>query len=177
MGYSSIEILERQHTSAASKSNSVNYQRRKINLPIQTARSNLHIHLIPTSLLLFSNNLEPMAGGSMRSALVTLFIFAIVLSPISTPEAARFVFLGNSHHLYYFISLHLFVFTKMEIRTQTANLSTSAYVYKMLILYLVCFSDTTPICPACVCCAPAPQGSCCDCCATPIETQSQEGSP
>ncbi|TQE01610.1 hypothetical protein C1H46_012840 [Malus baccata] len=71
-----------------------------------------------------------MAGGSMRSALVTLFIFAIVLSPISTPEAARFVFL-----------------------------------------------DTTPICPACVCCAPPPQGSCCDCCATPIETQSQEGSP
>ncbi|KAK9281136.1 hypothetical protein L1049_004029 [Liquidambar formosana] len=34
-----------------------------------------------------------------------------------------------------------------------------------------------PICPACVCCTPAPAGSCCDCCATPIETQSESGSP
>ncbi|PRQ51198.1 hypothetical protein RchiOBHm_Chr2g0141731 [Rosa chinensis] len=71
-----------------------------------------------------------MSGGSMRFALVTLFIFAMVLSPITTSEAARFTFL-----------------------------------------------DTTPICPACVCCAPAPRGSCCDCCATPIETQSEQGSP
>ncbi|XP_022144128.1 uncharacterized protein LOC111013890 [Momordica charantia] len=35
-----------------------------------------------------------------------------------------------------------------------------------------------PICPACVCCKPPPPGSCCkQCCATPIETSSQNGSP
>ncbi|XP_022954010.1 uncharacterized protein LOC111456398 [Cucurbita moschata] len=34
-----------------------------------------------------------------------------------------------------------------------------------------------PICPACVCCEPAPAGSCCRCCATPIQTSSQSGSP
>ncbi|ONI16014.1 hypothetical protein Pyn_09028 [Prunus yedoensis var. nudiflora] len=33
-----------------------------------------------------------MAGECMRSALVTLFIFAMVLSPILTSEAARFTF-------------------------------------------------------------------------------------
>ncbi|KAG6669222.1 hypothetical protein CIPAW_01G228700, partial [Carya illinoinensis] len=36
---------------------------------------------------------------------------------------------------------------------------------------------TGPICPACVCCRPAPPGSCCQCCATPIETQSENGPP
>ncbi|KAK7834302.1 hypothetical protein CFP56_024732 [Quercus suber] len=34
-----------------------------------------------------------------------------------------------------------------------------------------------PICPACVCCTPAPPGSCCQCCATPVETQSENGTP
>ncbi|XP_038896231.1 uncharacterized protein LOC120084509 [Benincasa hispida] len=34
-----------------------------------------------------------------------------------------------------------------------------------------------PICPACVCCEPAPAGSCCRCCASPIQTSSQNGSP
>ncbi|KAI3416962.1 uncharacterized protein J3R85_014955 [Psidium guajava] len=34
-----------------------------------------------------------------------------------------------------------------------------------------------PICPACVCCAPPPLGSCCPCCTTPVETQSTTGSP
>ncbi|KAK6914798.1 hypothetical protein RJ641_019915 [Dillenia turbinata] len=33
------------------------------------------------------------------------------------------------------------------------------------------------ICPACVCCTPAPEGECCDCCAAPIESQSLDGSP
>ncbi|KAL6275779.1 hypothetical protein ACE6H2_019380 [Prunus campanulata] len=35
-----------------------------------------------------------MAGDSVRSALVTLFILAMVLSPISTSEAARSTFRG-----------------------------------------------------------------------------------
>ncbi|EEF46349.1 uncharacterized protein LOC8281613 [Ricinus communis] len=34
-----------------------------------------------------------------------------------------------------------------------------------------------PICPACVCCAPPPPGSCCRCCASPIVTESTNGSP
>ncbi|CAL2263924.1 unnamed protein product [Prunus armeniaca] len=74
-----------------------------------------------------------MAGDSMRSALVTLFILAMALSPISTSEAAR---------------------------------ST--------------FRDVKTICPACVCCTPAPQGSCCKCCATPSSpsrSQSERSSP
>ncbi|KAL2928672.1 Protein amnionless [Bienertia sinuspersici] len=29
-----------------------------------------------------------------------------------------------------------------------------------------------PICPACVCCTPAPKGQCCSCCASPVEVQS-----
>ncbi|KAM3267897.1 hypothetical protein P3S67_031882 [Capsicum chacoense] len=33
------------------------------------------------------------------------------------------------------------------------------------------------ICPACVCCQPPPPGSCCSCCASPINTQSHNGSP
>ncbi|VVB00517.1 unnamed protein product [Arabis nemorensis] len=33
-----------------------------------------------------------------------------------------------------------------------------------------------PICPACVCCKPAPLGSCCRCCASPIVTQSHHHS-
>ncbi|KAG2728898.1 hypothetical protein I3760_01G225400 [Carya illinoinensis] len=68
-----------------------------------------------------------MAGNSLRSAFVTLFVFAIILSPKVTCDAARF--------------------------TQEV------------------------VCPACVCCTPAPPGSCCQCCATPIETSSENGSP
>nr|DAD44532.1 TPA_asm: hypothetical protein HUJ06_002762 [Nelumbo nucifera] len=30
-----------------------------------------------------------------------------------------------------------------------------------------------PICPACVCCTPAPPGSCCRCCASPIQTEAR----
>nr|DAD44533.1 TPA_asm: hypothetical protein HUJ06_002763 [Nelumbo nucifera] len=29
------------------------------------------------------------------------------------------------------------------------------------------------ICPACVCCTPAPPGECCECCASPIETEAR----
>ncbi|CAA2961629.1 Hypothetical predicted protein [Olea europaea subsp. europaea] len=36
---------------------------------------------------------------------------------------------------------------------------------------------TRPICPACVCCEPPPPGSCCRCCASPVVTQSGNGSP
>ncbi|KAL6292410.1 hypothetical protein ACE6H2_000552 [Prunus campanulata] len=39
-----------------------------------------------------------MAGGSMRSALVTLFILAMALSPFSTSEAARST--SRMHKLY-----------------------------------------------------------------------------
>ncbi|KAF3450660.1 hypothetical protein FNV43_RR06749 [Rhamnella rubrinervis] len=67
---------------------------------------------------------------SLRSPLVTLFIFAMVLSSLSTSDGARFFYL-----------------------------------------------DATPICPACVCCSTPPPGSCCDCCASPGETQSVNGSP
>ncbi|XP_030487648.2 uncharacterized protein LOC115704586 [Cannabis sativa] len=68
-------------------------------------------------------------GGdrSVRAALVTLFIFAIVSIPLTTSEAARVVYL-----------------------------------------------DTTPICPACVCCSPPRPGSCCtECCAGEITDQAQ----
>ncbi|KAJ0250391.1 Uncharacterized protein HA466_0137340 [Hirschfeldia incana] len=33
-----------------------------------------------------------------------------------------------------------------------------------------------PICPACVCCEPAPRGKCCRCCASPIVTQTHHQS-
>ncbi|AEE32735.1 hypothetical protein AtNW77_Chr1g0051401 [Arabidopsis thaliana] len=37
-------------------------------------------------------------------------------------------------------------------------------------------SSRRPICPACVCCEPAPLGSCCRCCASPIVTQTHHHS-
>ncbi|KAF3450661.1 hypothetical protein FNV43_RR06750 [Rhamnella rubrinervis] len=70
------------------------------------------------------------AGKSTSSILVTVLIFAMILSPMTTCEAARS--------------------PKPE----------------------------RPICPACVCCEPAPKGSCCRCCAAPIVTQpAHSGSP
>ncbi|KAG2722819.1 hypothetical protein I3843_02G122300 [Carya illinoinensis] len=72
-----------------------------------------------------------MAGNSIRSIFVSLFVFAVILSPLMvTCDAARF--------------------------TQRV---------------------TRPVCPACVCCTPAPAGSCCRCCATPVKKQSENGSP
>ncbi|KAJ9179276.1 hypothetical protein P3X46_011085 [Hevea brasiliensis] len=75
-----------------------------------------------------------MANDSLKSVLVALFIFAMVLSPMMPCEAARL-----SHR--------------------------------------DLLQRGRPICPACVCCTPPPPGSCCRCCASPIETQSANGSP
>ncbi|TMW83008.1 hypothetical protein EJD97_003364 [Solanum chilense] len=33
------------------------------------------------------------------------------------------------------------------------------------------------ICPACVCCQPPTPGSCCSCCASPVNSQSNNASP
>ncbi|KAL6335735.1 hypothetical protein AAG906_039498 [Vitis piasezkii] len=71
------------------------------------------------------------ATNSPRSILLTIFIFAMVLSPmVSSCDAARF--------------------TQRELLQE----------------------DEGPICPACVCCSPAPPGGCCPCCTSPAEPAS-----
>ncbi|AES67888.1 hypothetical protein MtrunA17_Chr2g0330581 [Medicago truncatula] len=71
-----------------------------------------------------------MATNSLKFTLVTIFIFAMTLSPTLPCDAVR-----------------------------------------------VSLAVSRPVCPACVCCSPPPLGSCCKCCASPIQTQTIGQSP
>ena len=108
-----------------------------------------------------------MAGNSLKSIMVSLFIFAMVLSPI-LPSAEA----GRLNH-------------RGDYLLKRSSLSNSFLVhYKHIIFYwsyacvfLRVGLQSGPICPACVCCSPPPPGSCCPCCSTPTEPESTTGSP
>ena len=106
-----------------------------------------------------------MAAKALSSSLVTLLIFAIILSPISTYDAVRFTQRG----IYINNSSPMFIYICVTLTNRDKILS--------LIFIFVLLAASGPICPACVCCTPAPPGSCCQCCTTPIETQSENGTP
>ncbi|XP_059644755.1 uncharacterized protein LOC132286437 [Cornus florida] len=78
---------------------------------------------------------------------------------------------------------------------QAMAFHTKSSILAMLIIFAVVLSPMLPsiearvtqqeligkgrvYCPACVCCEPPPPGSCCRCgCASPVQTQSETGSP
>ena len=112
-----------------------------------------------------------MAAKALSSSLVALLIFAIILSPISTCDAVRFtqrgMYINNSSPMFVYIYVCVCVCVTLTKRDKILS----------LIFIFVLLAASGPICPACVCCTPAPPGSCCQCCATPVETQSENGSP
>ena len=116
-----------------------------------------------------------MAAKALSSSLVTLLIFAIILSPMSICHAVRFtqrgIYINNSSPMFIYIYIYICVCVCVCVTLTNRDKILS------LIFIFVLLAASGPICPACVCCTPAPPGSCCQCCATPVETQSENGSP